>query len=141
MLLTLLLLFTSCSKKSEQYDLHIGDNVTKMDIENDVHAMENAFLDQVMPLWDILEIGESEWFSYSRTTQSLENTPKGELVMSNTSSLGSWRFFKQADGMSGIEQKGTGIPQRMVYGVNMNKDSVRECLKPLLCGFEPILIN
>lgn len=136
---------TACSKKeaSDLYDLKIGSRVIQLDILADISKMEQNALKEIMPLWDKLESGDSEWFNYSKSTPWSEydgkTSPKGATISATeTTSSGELRFFKNRDGQSGIENKLTPIAHWPSIQ-DSDRSTVLESTKNRLQKFEPIL--
>jgi len=142
-ILYLLLTFVvvGCSKREKiaQYDLNIGSEIVKMDITPyDIRSMEDKAIKKIMPLWDQLKEGESVWYSYSVTrpwAEFSDETSKGEVLATSTTGSGDWRFFKNRDGLSGIENRTNPLST----SENMDRSMVVELLRSDLRKFEPIL--
>jgi len=137
--LTLVIVSCSSEKKIAKYDLNLGSKVVKMDITpGNIRSMEDKAIEKIMPLWDQLKDGESEWFSYSITRSwgafSGEES-KGELTATHTTGSGEWRFFKNRDGLSGIENR----TNPLATSKNMNREAIVELLRDNLGKFQPIL--
>jgi hypothetical protein len=137
--LVAVVLLTSCSKVEDQavYDLHIGEKALKMAIKpNDIRGMEAMAVKEIMVLWDNLDEGKSDWFSYSVTRPW--NDAQGDLdgaVAAQTTGSGKWRFFKHVSGEYGIENESNPI----ATSTNLNREGIAEIVRINLNEFEPIL--
>ena len=141
-------LFSACTKKEEQatYDLHVGEATLKMAINpNDIRGMEAIAVNQIMVLWDNLDEGKSDWFSYSITKPwdtveedlSLDEADMNGMLATQTTGSGKWRFFKHSSGEFGIENESNPI----ATSTNLGREGIAELVRSNLNEFDPILRN
>lgn len=134
-------LLSACSKKEAQamYDLHIGEKTLKMAIKSDdIRGMEGKAVKEIMVLWDNLDEGKSDWFSYSVTRPWIDAPIEGsddEVVATHTTGSGKWRFFKHSNEEFGIENESNPI----ATSTNLSRDGLAEVVRNNLNEFEPIL--
>lgn len=137
----MVVLLSSCSKKEDQatYDLHIGNDTLKMPIKpSDIRDMEAVAVKEIMVLWDNLDEGKSNWFSYSVTRPwgDVQRDMDGVVAIKTTGS-GKWRFFKHPNGEFGIENETNPI----ATSTNLDRRGVAELVRSNLNKFEPIIQN
>jgi|GEM_PF-5571255 len=126
------LLCLSCAEEEPgSFDLQIGDWIFELPLHEDSEKTKNGILEKVMPLWHGLSEGNSEWFSYTVTIYANSEEEAG-LVQSRKSEVtaGSWRFFKDRNGLSGIEVMGPeGEPIEDLAGSSLSDSEIRKFLK------------
>ena len=95
---------------------------------DDIRGMEDKALEYIMPLWDNLAEGESEWFSYSITVPWSDSPVAGSdtgITATSTRSSGKIRFFKRPNGELGLETESNPI----ATSTNLSREGLIEVVK------------
>lgn len=129
--------------------LKIGDSVTDYVVGERWGTTQDQLVTAVRPLWDGLSSGVSQEFQLVRSSPfELDPSPNTkaevkygkEVAITSVQTWSSprWRFFRNRDGISGIEQMEDGGPLAMISGESVNWPILEEYLRNHLLEAERV---
>ncbi len=139
-------LLSSCERKNPVVlSLKIGDSVTNYNVGKRWGTTQDKLITAVRPLWDGLSSGVSQEFQLVSTSPmvidpSIKKEAKAkygkEITFTSTMSRTSprWRFFRNRDGMSGIDSVHDAGSRVITSGSDKSVDwpSIEICLRDAL---------
>jgi hypothetical protein len=121
LILTLLVgtLLAGCGKSRPTYQLTIGTETLDLTVHDDPKLIQDDLVGHIRPIWDELTTGASVTFQYQRIApvalgRDMERKAKAkfgdnvEITTTVTACSPVWRFFKDRNGDSGMEQLDQG---------------------------------
>jgi hypothetical protein len=144
------LLLSGCGKSRPTYELTVGGETFTLAVYEDPKQIQDELIAHVKPLWDALESGTSEPFRFTRVAawdagadvQERWKSKYGENVkMSSTVTVKSpsFRFFRNRDGKSGLEQlREGGDPFDRISGIDLRWDIIESHLREQVFSLEDI---
>jgi len=142
----------SCGHK-KSLTVKVGSRSAVVAIGENWRSTQDAVLSEIRPIWDSLSSGTSDIFSMTRVVSSCPDAgaerqansmPSNSATanLSGTHSSPKWRFFRNRDGISGIEQLDEGrSPLPMIAGASIDWKSVEDYLRTQLITPERIGIS